>query len=247
MLVLVSLVAVFAACGPKTPPPVPSPAARLTEVRRISRLGQWTKALPILQGLVFEMSGGRLELPEVSYLTGEALFQTGALVEAADQFRKVADNFPESPYAPLALLRVGDANMRLWRKPQLDPTYGEAALAAYQELSGRYPESEAAARGNLHVRRLRTWLAEKAYRNGVFYLRRRAYDSAILYFREVVAGYSETSWVPSALLRLVDSYHAISYKEERAETCAHLRRFYPHTAIDAEKCPPAAAGAATPP
>lgn len=209
----------------------------------MTRYGQWTKALPLLQGLVFELSGGRPELPEVSYLTGEALFQTGALVEAADQFRKVSENFPESPYAPLALLRVGDANMRMWRKPQLDPTYGEVALAAFQELGGRYPESEAAARASLHVYRLRSWLAEKAFRNGMFYLRRRAYDSAILYFREVVAGYSDTRWVSDALLRLVDAYAAISYKEERQETCAHLRRFFPQVPLDAGKCPPAAAGA----
>ena len=247
MLVMCSLVLVAGCGGAKTPPATPSPAARLTEVRRLTRQGQWTKALPILQGLVFELSGGRLELPEVSYLTGEALFQTGALVDAADQFRKTSENFPESPYAPLALLRAGDANMRQWRKPQLDPTYGEAALAIFQELAGRYPESEAAARANLHVRRLRAWLAEKAYRNGIFYLRRRAYDSAILYFREVVAGYSETPWVTSALLRLVDSYDAIAYKEERAETCAHLRRFYPHTAVDPVKCPTGVAGSSPAP
>ena len=236
---LIVALLVVAACA-KTPPPTPTPAARLEQARRLTRRGSWTKALPVLQALVFELSGGRPELPEVSYLTGEAFFQTGSYQDAADQFRKVSENFPESPYAPLGLLRAGDAHMRMWRRPQLDPTNGEAALAAYQELSGRYPESDAAARGNLHVRRLRSWLAEKSYSNGMFYYRRKAYDSAILYFREVVAAYGETPWVPQALLRLVDSYHAISYNEERKETCDHLRRFFPKAAIDETKCPAAA-------
>src|SRR2546430_8850043 len=35
---------------------------------------------------------------------------------------------------------------RLWRKPELDPSYGESALAIYQELAGRYPGTDAAAR-----------------------------------------------------------------------------------------------------
>jgi outer membrane protein assembly factor BamD len=90
-------------------------------------------------------------------------------------------------------------------------------------------------------------MAEKAFRNGMFYLRRRAYDSAILYFREVVAVYSDTRWVPDALLRLVDAYDAISYKEERQETCAHLHRFYPRTPVDATKCSPTAPEAAASP
>ncbi len=238
-LVLTTVILLAACAKPQVS--APSPTERLEEVRRLTRRGAWAKALPTLQGLVFELGGGRADAPEVSYLTGEALFQTASFGDAAEQFRKVAEAFPESPYAPLALLRAGDANMRLWRRPQLDPTYGEVALATYQELSGRYPESEAAARANLHVRRLRGWLAEKAYRNGVFYLRRKAYDSAILYFKEVVVAFSDTPWAPNALLRLVDSYAAISYNEERKETCDHLRRFFPRTAVDPEKCPPAPA------
>lgn len=234
-LILAGVLALVA-CS-KAKPATPTPAAQIDEVRRLARRGSWTKALPALQKLAFELSAGRPELPEVSYLTGEALFQTGAFVDAAAQFRQASDLFPESPYAPLALLRAGDANMRMWRRPQLDPTYGEIALAVYQELSGRYPESGAAARAGLHVRRLRAWLAEKAYRNGMFYMRRKAYDSAILYYKEVVALYSDTRWAADALLRLVDSYHAIGYNEERKETCDHLRRFFPRTAVAAEKCP----------
>ena len=234
-----------AACA-KAPPPQLSTAVRIDEVRRMTRDGQWARALPLLQGLQFELAGGRPELPEVSYLTGEAFFQTGSFVEAANQFRDLAGHFPESPYAPLALLRAGDSNMRLWRRPMLDPTYGEAALAAYQELNTSYPESEAASRAGARVYKLRTMMAEKTFLNGSFYFRRKAYDSAILYFREVVAGFSDTEWATPALLRLVDSYYIIEYNEERKETCAHLRRFFPQTRLDPAKCPaetPAAAAA----
>src|SRR3989442_15433211 len=61
----------------------------------------------------------------------------------------------------------------------------------------------------------------------MFYFRRRAYDSGIIYFKDVIANYSESRWTVPALLRLVDSYRAIGYADERRETCAHLRRFYP--------------------
>jgi outer membrane protein assembly factor BamD len=140
----------------------------------------------------------------------------------------------------LALLRGADANLRMWRRPELDPTYGEAAIAIYQELVGRYPDSDAAARARLHVRRLRNWFGEKAHRNGLFYLRRKAYDSAIIYFKDVVAIYSDTPWAPQSLLRLIDAYRAIGYAEEQRETCDHLRRYYPRTTLAPEICPVAA-------
>jgi outer membrane protein assembly factor BamD len=228
------------ACGRAAPGPV-SPETQLVHARALVRQGKFAKALPLLQRLVFELPPGHAAVPEMAHLTGEALFQTGDFAEAARQFRQVAEQYPQSPFAPLSLLRAGDAHLRMWRKPQLDPTFGEVALAVYQELTGRYPESEAAARAGLHVRRLRAWFAEKTYRNGMFYLRRKAYDSAIIYFRSVVASWSETPHAPAALLRLVDAYRAIRYDDEVRETCEHLQRFYPRIDGLAERCPPAAA------
>ena len=61
----------------------------------------------------------------------------------------------------------------------------------------------------------------------MFYLRRKAYDSAIIYFKDVIANYPNGQRAPDALLRLVDSYRAIGYTQEVQETCEHLRRFYP--------------------
>src|SRR2546422_290385 len=125
-------------------------------------------------------------------------------------------------------------------QPDLDPAYGETALAIYQELAGRFPDSDAAARARAHVRRLENQFAEKTYKTGIFYLRRKAWDSAIIYFKDVIANYPTTQRAPDALLRLVDSYRAIGYKQELQETCEHLRRFYPKaTGLD-RTCPAAA-------
>src|SRR6184192_231449 len=158
-------------------------------------------------------------------------------VQAAHEFRQVADQYATSAYAPMALLRAGDANLRLWGKPELDPSYGETALAIYQELAGRYPGTDAAARAQMHAQQLKEWFSQKDYKNGMFYFRRRAYDSAIIYFKDVIATYPGTSRVPDALMRLVDSYRVIGYADELKETCAHLRRFFPQTEGLDKSCP----------
>jgi outer membrane protein assembly factor BamD len=242
------LACVVAAChhapGAARPPQQPDPAAELARARAQFRRGDFGHALLSFRRLTFELTATDPQMAEAQYYLAECEFQTGDRVQAAHDFRQVADQYPTSEYAPLALLRAGDANLRLWRRPELDPSYGETALAIYQELAGRYPGTEAATRAQAHVQQLREQFAEKDYRNGMFYFRRRAYDSAIIYFKDVVANYQGTSRVPEALMRLVESYRAIGYAEELKETCANLRRFYPTTAGLAKSCPAESSAAA---
>lgn len=239
-----------AACGGKkngsTVPEV-QPEVEIAKAMQLFRHGQFRKAQVIFQRLTFEFSVTQEELAQARYYVAECNYQFGDYVQAASDFRKVADEFSTSEYAPTALLRAGDSNLKLWHRPELDPSYGETALAIYQELAGRYPESDAAARARLHVRKLESQFAEKAYKTGIFYMRRKAFDSAIIYFKDVIANYPSAQRAPDALLRLVDSYRAIGYTQELQETCEHLRRFYPNaTRLDAS-CPAVAAAAPSTP
>jgi len=203
--------------------------------------GDFRKAQTILQRVSYQLAPGAPEMAQVRYYLAESWFQLGDYVQAASDFRKVADEFSLTEYAPIALLRAGDSNLRLWHRPELDPSYGETALAIYQELAGRFPDSDAAARARPHVRRLENEFAEKTYKTGIFYMRRKAWDSAIIYFKDVIANYPTSGRASDALLRLVESYHAIGYKQELEEACENLRRFYPNVAKDARSCPPAPA------
>jgi outer membrane protein assembly factor BamD len=234
-----------AGCHPHTPQarPAVQPETELARALSLFRHGDARRALVVLQRLTFEFGPGQPELVTARYYLAESYFQMGDRVQAAHEFRKIADEFPASEYASLALLRAGDANLRLWRRPEVDPTPGETALAIYQEVAERYPDTDAAARAALHVRRLQNLFAEKTYKNGLFYFRRKAYDSAILYFKDVIANYPDAARTPDALLRLVDSYRVIRYTEELKETCAHLRQYYPRAAGLAKTCPADASGA----
>jgi len=243
MVWILGLATLAAAChrGPRVQT-VTRPETELDRAVTLVRRGDFRRALLVLQRLTFEFAPGQPEAAAARYYLAESYFQTGDRIQAAHEFRKVADEHPSSEYAPLALLRAGDANLRLWRRAELDPTYGETALSIYKELAGRYPDTEAAARARPHVRRLQNQFAEKTYKNGMFYLRRKAYDSAIIYFKDVIANFPDATLAPDALLRLVDSYRAIGYTEELRETCAHLRRFYPRAMDLAKTCPAATTG-----
>src|SRR6267154_1546579 len=181
----------LAACHPRgrapRAAPVVEPAADLARGLNLFRHGEFRRAQIIFQRVGFQLPPGSQELAEANYYGAECWFQLGDYVQAASDFRKVSDEFSTTEYAPLALLRAGDANLRLWHRPELDPSYGETALAIYQELAGRFPDSDAAARARPHEQRLQNQFAEKTYKTGIFYLRRKAFDSAIIYFKDVIA------------------------------------------------------------
>ena len=246
MVWIFGLATLAVGCGhARRPSTATTPETQLERAMALIRRGDFRRAQVALMRLNFEFTAGQPEAASARYYLAECAFQLGDRVTAAHEFRKVADEFPASEYAPLALLRAGDANLRLWRRAELDPAYGETALSIYQELTARYPQSEAAARARPHVRRLQNQFAEKAYKNGMFYLRRKAFDSAIIYFKDVIATYPDAALAPDALLRLVDSYRAIGYKDEMQETCAHLRRFYPQATGLAKSCPADTTGASS--
>ena len=252
--ILSCLVVLAAGCGGgRAPAPaVPAPDARAAaaspaqvdslwaQVTDRIRHGKWADAQKLLDRALLEFSPGDPRIPQAHFWLGEAHFGMGSQLQAAREFRKVSDETPNDPLAPEALLRVGDAYADLWRRPELDPSYGQTALATYQELLNRYPNGSAAARAQARITELQEKFAYKEYRAAVYYFRLKAYDSAILYLKDLVANYPRSAIAPEALVKLVQAYRRLGYREDVQETCGYIRRFHPGAAGTDEVCPPPA-------
>lgn len=72
-------------------------------------------------------------------------------------------------------------------------------------------------------------LAHKVYLSGEWYYGRRAYDSALIYFEDVVENYPGTEWAPKVLLKQYEIYGILEYDEERTEIRERLLREYPES------------------
>jgi outer membrane protein assembly factor BamD len=208
---------------------------RLAE--RDVRRAKWDDAIKQLERLLLEFSPGDSRISQARFWLGEAKFANGTHLEAAREFRRVSDETPNDRLAPEALLRVGDVYSDLWRRPELDPSYGQTALSTYQELLNRYPNSSAAARAQARIAELQERFAYKEYRAALYYFKLKAYDSAILYLKDVVATYPRASVAPDALLKLVEAYRRLGYQEDVQETCGYLRRFHPDALRGDTHCP----------
>jgi outer membrane protein assembly factor BamD len=246
IVVLVSAL-VLPACGGGTPPVTQAPAQSAapalvdslwSEAMQHYRTGKWSKTAAILERLLLEAPTGDRRIVAAHFYLAESYFAGGDQLRAAREFRRVSDDSPNDSLAPEALMRAGDAYADLWRRPELDPSYGQQALATYQEVLNRFPGSKIAPRAQERVSYLQNKFAEKAFKAALFYVRLKAFDSAILYLRDLLASYPRATVAPEALVRLVEAYQAIGYTEEVRETCGYFRQNHPQ-ALDLDRVCPA--------
>jgi outer membrane protein assembly factor BamD len=246
------LLAGVAACGGSTPAPktAPTPVSKVAETASAAeidhlwsqavsdvRRGKWSNAIKHLERALLEFPPGDSRIPQAHLWEGEAQLALGSNLEAAREFRKTSDDTPNDPLAPEALLRVGDAYADLWRRPELDPSYGQTALATYQELLNRYPGTTAAKRAQDRINDLQERFAYKEYKAALYYMRLKAFDSAILYLKDLIATYPRSTVAPDALLHLVQAYRTLGYKEDVQETCGYIRRFHAQAPGVVKACP----------
>jgi outer membrane protein assembly factor BamD len=187
---------------------------------------KWDNAVNGFQRLTTELPARDPLLPQAYYYLGEAHTGRREFILAAQAYSRIPESFPEDTLSAIATFKAGMSYSKLWRKPSLDSDYGQTALATLQSFLAAYPDSPLVDQAKKEIDKLDEWFAIKSYDAGMFYLKRDAYDSAIIYFHDVATGYPQTDHARMALLRLVEAYGKIGYKEEVAETCSTLREKY---------------------
>jgi outer membrane protein assembly factor BamD len=187
---------------------------------------KWDNAVNGFQKLTTDLPARDPLLPQAYFYLGEAHTGRREYILAAQAYSRIPESFPEDTLAGVATFDAGMSYSKLWRKPSLDADYGQTALATLQSFLAAYPDSPLVDDAKAEIQKLTEWFAIKSYDAGMFYLRRKAYDSAIIYFTDVAKAYPQTEHARMALLRLVEAYGKIGYKEELAETCATLRQKY---------------------
>lgn len=189
----------------------------------------WTDAIRLLERLTLEYPT-HPRLQEARFYLADSYFHKKEYVTAATEFVRVATDFPTGAYADDARFKVCDAYRLLSPDVQRDQQYTRAAIEHCRSLVAYFPSSEYVPRAQEIIRGMEEKLAEKVLIGGEFYYRRRAYDSAIIYFEDLVRQYPRAAAAPRALLRLVQAYRQIGYLDEAEAARQRLLKEYPGSA-----------------
>lgn len=188
--------------------------------------GEYGRAIPLLDAFAQQHLGDP-RAPEARLMLGRAHMEKKEYITAATHFQRLVNDYPASPLQLDARFGICQAYDRLSPRPALDQEYTQTALLHCESISQYYPGTPQAEQAAELVGELRLKLARKVFQAGEFYFKRKAYDAAAVYFREVVAQFPQTSVAPTALSNLVETYTLIGYVEEAQEARERLLRDYP--------------------
>lgn len=205
---------------------------------------KWDKAAAAFDRLELEITASDKRFMLARMYLGELYVRSGSNLQGVREYRRLVDEYPTDSLAPEALLKAADAYNALWRGVDLDPTYGITAQSVYSEVVTRYPNTPAAAKAAVKLQELDDRFAIKAYMAGKFYLKYKAYESAIMSLSSVVVDHPKAQIVPSALADLIVAYRKLGYAEDIRDKCAYMKDHWAETPEYRKSCPatlPAAA------
>lgn len=197
---------------------------------------KWDNAIAAFEKLTLDLPARDSLLPRSYWYLATAHERQGEHLLAAQSYSKLVESFPDDSLADDAALEAARSYWKMWRKPGLDPTYGETALATYNTLLGLYPTSPLVPQAQKELADLENWFAIKNYDAGLFYFRRKAFDSAILYFKDVLTRWPNSPTAKQTSLKLVEAYRAIRYREDASDLCTQLRKQYASDAGVKQAC-----------
>jgi outer membrane assembly lipoprotein YfiO len=208
--------------------------------------GRNDHAITGFERLTLELSARDTLLPRSHAYLAQAHARKKEWLLSAGSWIRLQALFPDDTMAPRAMLEAGQAYERLWRKPELDPQYGHAALDIYGSLLTTYPNTTLRDSAFARIEAVQDKFALKDFENGMHYYRRRAFDSAIMSFKDVIERYSDTPTARRAYIQLVRAYRELDYTDDAREVCNTLGQIYPGDAEIASLCSGNSVAAAVP-
>ena len=220
--------AVLAACGGKTTevvPEQPLPEIYETAYREFNKKHYEKAAAEFLkaesQHPASPWAADALVMAAYShYLDGDF---AGAIL-AADRFMRF---HPGSSDVPYVLYLRGMCYYRQVSDVRREPGMSTYALAQFQQLVERFPNTPYAKNAENKIRILKNYIAGKVMYSARGDMQKQNWPSAISRLQSIVSGAQETVMTPEALFRLTECYTAIGLPSQAAGYAQMLRTNFP--------------------
>jgi outer membrane protein assembly factor BamD len=162
-------------------------------------------------------------------LTTFAHYSSREYTDAISSGKRFLQLYPSDKDANYALYLVGMSYYNQIPDVGRDQDRAEKALAAFDELISRYPQSEYVPDAKRRALIARDQLAAKEMDVGRYYLKQRNYTGGINRFREVLVKYQTTRHTEEALARLAEAYLSLGIVDEAQTAGAVLGNNFPES------------------
>lgn len=226
---VVGAVVLAAACtGHHVDPATLAPDVLFSRADSLYQAHEYGKAIPLLDAFVQNHLGDP-RAPQAEFMLGKSYAARHDYLTAATHYQRLVSGFPGSAYDVQARFGLCDSYQHLSPEPALDQEYTHSALIHCQSVAENFPGTPEAEQAAKYVVEMREKLAEKLFNTGIFYVKRRAYDAAVVYLRSVVVQFPNTTSAPKALKQLAETYSKMGYVEDAQAARDQLLKEYPQS------------------
>lgn len=122
--------------------------------------------------------------------------------EAEEAFNKVVSSYPDSEWAAASKFQIASCRAAVSRGPAYDQWATKEAEQKFEEFVQEHPDAVLSRDAEKNINALREKEAESNYNIAVFYEKQRAYESAKIYYTEIVDNYPNSKWAAKAMEKL---------------------------------------------
>ncbi|MGD0336907.1 MAG: outer membrane protein assembly factor BamD [Candidatus Omnitrophota bacterium] len=140
--------------------------------------------------------------PKAQYKLGLVLRGLMRYYEAEDAFNKIISNYPESEWVEPAKFQIASCRAAVSRGSDYDQGATQEAKEKFEEFVKEHPEAVLSQEAEKNIRGLREKEAQSDYDIAGFYEKQKQFESAKIYYSDIVANYADTKLAAKASERL---------------------------------------------
>jgi len=140
--------------------------------------------------------------PKAQYKLGLVLKGLLRYYEAEDEFNKLVSRYPDSEWASAAKFQIASCRASLSKGAAYDQGAVQEAKEKFELFVKEHPDAVLSLEAEKNISQIREKEAEANYNIGRFYEKQKVFDSAKIYYNDIIKNYSDSSWAKEAVARL---------------------------------------------
>lgn len=161
---------------------------------------KWDKAIEDFSMVTLNNPGGEFA-DDAQFYLGECHFNKKEYLLAISEYQQLVERYSYSPLVEDAMYKIAVSYFELSPKYQLDQSYTEQGLSYLQDFIDTFPNSKYRKDAEEKIQQLRYKLAKKMYESGRLYMKLHEWDSANIYFDNMLEQYYDTPLAVEAQLK----------------------------------------------
>lgn len=160
---------------------------------------KYLRAIDVFQRIVYDYPGESI-VDTAQYYLALSYFGNEDYALAHVEFNRLVSYYPSSVYVPSAVFMSAVSQFESAPKNYgLDQSEVKDAIQRFEDFLIDYPESEVVPDAKAYLARAKDRLARKDFDAGMTYYRMSAYESAGIYFQQVIDDYTGGDYAAKAL------------------------------------------------